>query len=162
MFSGSLSYAALDSVPHDLVDNAAIVGTVSLVTAGLFLLDMGGPKAKRLQKEPVQIKKGPKTSEAKNMPHKGNDIEKQIEQSERKHSDLFEKPRKDINGVNNGMKNNNAKEKHGLNENNHAFMQMETPRAPKGIFTTSMLANEMFIIFWINNKFFYLSGVHVT
>jgi hypothetical protein len=38
---GSLVYASLDSVPPDLVDNAAILGTLALVTGLLFLLDIG-------------------------------------------------------------------------------------------------------------------------
>lgn len=43
-----MEFAALDSVPPELVDNAAILGTLSLITAALFLLDLGGPKAKKL------------------------------------------------------------------------------------------------------------------
>ncbi|KRT80334.1 hypothetical protein AMK59_8146 [Oryctes borbonicus] len=43
---GGLELAALESVPSDLVDNAAILGTLSLVTAALFLLDIAGPKGK--------------------------------------------------------------------------------------------------------------------
>ncbi|XP_076273701.1 uncharacterized protein LOC143204775 isoform X1 [Rhynchophorus ferrugineus] len=44
---GSLCFAAIDSVPADLIDNAAVLGTLSLVTGALFLLDMGSPKAKK-------------------------------------------------------------------------------------------------------------------
>lgn len=54
---GSLSFAALDSVPANLVDNAAIVGTFSLVVAALFLLDMGGPKRRSPKSQPPQPKK---------------------------------------------------------------------------------------------------------
>ncbi|XP_025836449.1 uncharacterized protein LOC112906475 [Agrilus planipennis] len=43
---GSLEFAALDSVPHDLVDNAAILGCFSLATAILFLIDLAGPRKK--------------------------------------------------------------------------------------------------------------------
>ncbi|GJQ81816.1 hypothetical protein Trydic_g357 [Trypoxylus dichotomus] len=52
---GGLELAALESVPSDLVDNAAVLGTLSLVTAALFLLDMAGPKAKN-EKGIIQIK----------------------------------------------------------------------------------------------------------
>lgn len=38
---GSLVYASLDSVPPDLVDNAAVLGTLALITGLLFLLDIG-------------------------------------------------------------------------------------------------------------------------
>ncbi|XP_021936991.1 uncharacterized protein LOC110838262 isoform X2 [Zootermopsis nevadensis] len=38
---GSLVYASLDSVPPDLVDNAAVLGTLALFTGLLFLLDIG-------------------------------------------------------------------------------------------------------------------------
>lgn len=44
---GSLEFAALDSVPEDLIDNAAVLGTLSLTTAALFLLDLAGPKGKK-------------------------------------------------------------------------------------------------------------------
>ncbi|KAF5283607.1 hypothetical protein FQR65_LT13813 [Abscondita terminalis] len=52
---GSLEFAALDSVPPDLVDNAAVLGTLSLITAALFLLDLGGPRAKRETTSPTKI-----------------------------------------------------------------------------------------------------------
>ncbi|KAK7865485.1 hypothetical protein R5R35_002355 [Gryllus longicercus] len=37
---GSLELAALDSVPDELIDNAAILGVVSLITGALFLIDL--------------------------------------------------------------------------------------------------------------------------
>lgn len=57
IFVGSLEFAALDSVPPDLIDNAAILGTLSLTTAALFLLDLAGPRAKKptLQTQPKSI-----------------------------------------------------------------------------------------------------------
>ncbi|XP_017774314.1 PREDICTED: uncharacterized protein LOC108561054 [Nicrophorus vespilloides] len=45
---GSLEFASLDSVPPDLIDNAAILGTLSLTTGALFLLDLAGPRAKAM------------------------------------------------------------------------------------------------------------------
>lgn len=55
VFIGGLELAALESVPSDLVDNAAILGTLSLVTAALFLLDLAGPKGKS-EKQIVYVK----------------------------------------------------------------------------------------------------------
>lgn len=46
-FVGSLAYASIDSVPQHLVDNAAILGTLSIVTGVLFLADMGSPKKRK-------------------------------------------------------------------------------------------------------------------
>ncbi|KAK5641551.1 hypothetical protein RI129_010098 [Pyrocoelia pectoralis] len=65
---GSLAFAALDSVPPDLVDNAAILGTLSLITAALFLLDLAGPRAKKASAEPlkIQIVSKPLANEEKN------------------------------------------------------------------------------------------------
>lgn len=54
-----MELAALESVPNDLVDNAAILGGLSLVTAALFLIDLAGPKGKQ-EKEIVHVKH-PKT-----------------------------------------------------------------------------------------------------
>lgn len=119
LFSGSLSFAALDSVPHDLVDNAAIVGTVSLATAGLFLLDMGGPKAKKNSAEDkMKKKKNSGSSHRKSITQQVYDIEREIETSEKKHLDTFEKGKKKSskevngfkNGANNGMSRDNGME----------------------------------------------------
>lgn len=48
---GSMIYTVLDSVDPELVDNTAILGTLSLVTALLFLLDalLGGRKKRKLK-----------------------------------------------------------------------------------------------------------------
>lgn len=59
-FKGSLSFASIDSVPQNLVDNAAILGTLAVVTGVLFLLDMGGPKAKPFTQNP-EVKKNSKS-----------------------------------------------------------------------------------------------------
>lgn len=129
IFLGSLSFAALDSVPHDLVDNAAIVGTISLVTAGLFLLDMGGPKAKkRLVEEKVKKKKRSDSGERKSITQQVYDIEREIENSEKKHFDTFEKVKpkytKEMNGMKNGFKN-------GIRKENG--VEIDTPKSLKGI-----------------------------
>nr|CAI5826279.1 unnamed protein product [Callosobruchus analis] len=106
---GSLSYAALDSVPPDLVDNAAVVGTVSLVTAGLFLLDMAGPKAKKTTGS-TQMKSRRLTlasMEPKRIPRPTFDVEREVERSERTQIESVDS--KNGNGVKNGISNGNAK-----------------------------------------------------
>lgn len=114
----------MDSVPADLVDNAAILGTLSLITAALFLLDMGGPKAKKISSHsqtPLRstvIKPSsadPRTVEQQVV----YDIEKEIEyhsggKERNKHNlESFEKPppkyhtdinsSKNVNGGKNGF-----------------------------------------------------------
>lgn len=37
---GGLCLASLDSVPQDLIDNAAVLGTLSLLTALVFIADL--------------------------------------------------------------------------------------------------------------------------
>jgi hypothetical protein len=61
---GSLVYASLDSVPPELVDNAAVLGTLALVTGLLFLLDIGlsRPKPPRIE----QLYKATQTDTASN------------------------------------------------------------------------------------------------
>ncbi|CAH1973780.1 unnamed protein product [Acanthoscelides obtectus] len=108
---GSLSYAALDSVPPDLVDNAAVVGTVSLVTAGLFLLDMAGPKAKK-PTEPTQTKTkriiNLALMEPKRIPRPTFDVERETERSERTQIETVDS--RGGNGMKNGgVSNGNAK-----------------------------------------------------
>ncbi|CAG9094023.1 unnamed protein product [Plutella xylostella] len=41
---GGLALASLDSVPHTLVTNATVLGTLSLIVAALFLLDLMSPR----------------------------------------------------------------------------------------------------------------------
>lgn len=45
---GALSLASIESVPQDLIDNAAVLGALCLVTALVFIADllMGSPKKK--------------------------------------------------------------------------------------------------------------------
>lgn len=42
---GGLELASLDSVPHNLVVNASVLGTLSLIVAALFLIDLMGPRS---------------------------------------------------------------------------------------------------------------------
>ncbi|KAG5895939.1 hypothetical protein JTB14_016341 [Gonioctena quinquepunctata] len=127
---GSLSFAALDSVPPDLIDNAAIVGTISLVTAALFLLDMGGPKGKKPSKVQPASKKISKPTEPKSISQQVYDIERELEKSERKHLDTFEpKPQKNGNGGINGIK--NGKMANGNGNGNGNGIELEK-RSSKG------------------------------
>ncbi|XP_023951099.2 uncharacterized protein LOC112055297 [Bicyclus anynana] len=41
---GGLELASLDSVPHNLIVNASVLGSFSLVVAALFLIDLMGPR----------------------------------------------------------------------------------------------------------------------
>lgn len=41
---GGLELASLDSVPHKLIVNAAVLGSLSLAVAALFLIDLMGPR----------------------------------------------------------------------------------------------------------------------
>lgn len=91
-FSGSLEFASLDSVPENLVDNAAVIGTLSLVTAALFLLDMGGPKARStptVQQQQTPLKIIHKPTEQKITSQQIYNIEKDAaeNQKERKEDD---------------------------------------------------------------------------
>ncbi|XP_045475988.1 uncharacterized protein LOC123681758 isoform X1 [Harmonia axyridis] len=52
---GTLELFAIDDLPPDLVDNAIILGTLTLITAGLFLIDMAGPKSVKPIK-PAQLR----------------------------------------------------------------------------------------------------------
>lgn len=117
-------------MPHDLVDNAAIVGTISLVTAALFLLDMGGPKAKKKPTE-QKLEKNKRSVESghrKSITQQVYDIEREIEKSEKKNFDTFEKVKpkstKEMNGHKNGTKN-------GLRNENG--IEMEPPKSFKGV-----------------------------
>lgn len=101
----------MDSVPPDLVDNAAIVGTVSLVTGALFLLDMGGPKARKPRETHSKSQKAtkPKSVEPKSISQHVNDIEKQIEQSERTHFDRYDPQKSFKETKNNGIRDGRVK-----------------------------------------------------
>ncbi|RZC39512.1 hypothetical protein BDFB_013572, partial [Asbolus verrucosus] len=94
---GSLEFAALDSVPEDLVDNAAVIGTLTLLTAALFLLDMGGPRAR---KNSQQSQTPPRTiSKPVESRTQVYDIEKDIENNEKKRMEALGKsPKHEKNG----------------------------------------------------------------
>ncbi|XP_049869541.1 uncharacterized protein LOC126369243 [Pectinophora gossypiella] len=61
---GGLELASLDSVPHNLVTNASVLGSLSLIVAALFLVDLMGPRtfyaAHHSQTDPTGIIASPK------------------------------------------------------------------------------------------------------
>ncbi|XP_072384192.1 uncharacterized protein [Diabrotica undecimpunctata] len=129
---GSLSFAALDSVPPSLVDNAAIVGTLSLVVAGLFLLDMGGPKKRTArsqqpkQKKNVVVPRGSITKQVieierdKDKEQKGQKESTKPEEIQFKKVEKGVKIEKDKNGTN-GM---TAIEMQNTNSSNKGYQRM--------------------------------------
>ncbi|XP_030752109.1 uncharacterized protein LOC115879421 [Sitophilus oryzae] len=85
---GSLCFAAIDSLPTNLIDNAAILGAVSVVGGALFLLDMGAPKAKKQPSLPPpstkrQVENGNKRGNQRNVVQEIQDIEREVTRSER-------------------------------------------------------------------------------
>ncbi|KAF5306869.1 hypothetical protein FQA39_LY00099 [Lamprigera yunnana] len=84
---GSLEFAALDSVPQDLVDNAAILGTLSLVTAILFLIDLGGPRAQKSTAEPLKLQIVTKPANSIQMAEEAGDVQNKEEINAKDKSD---------------------------------------------------------------------------
>lgn len=104
MSLGGLELAALDSLPEKLVDNAAIIGTLTLVTAALFLLDMGGPKAKKNnQHSQTPPRSVSKSQETKAMTQQIYEIEKDVEH-EKKQMQGMEKEAPKNGHLGNGVK----------------------------------------------------------
>lgn len=65
---GGLCLAAIDSVPHHLVDNAIILGVLSILTGLLFLADLAVTGSRTLtaqDKKPVLVVSPPRTVEVK-------------------------------------------------------------------------------------------------
>jgi len=53
---GALSLASIDSVPEDLVDNAAVLGALCLVTALIFIGDLlMSPVRKKVKPDEARI-----------------------------------------------------------------------------------------------------------
>lgn len=71
-FSGGLELASLDSVPSNLTVNAAVLGTLSLIVAALFLIDLMGPRiytsSRFSQTETVKSPKTDKKLTVQNQP----------------------------------------------------------------------------------------------
>ncbi|XP_060522941.1 uncharacterized protein LOC132699953 [Cylas formicarius] len=114
---GSLAFAAIEYITPKLVDNAAILGTLSLLTGALFLLDMAAPKAKEKQL-PAQQQQPLKTTTEPDRPSSITqqiiDIEREIERSERESFDRDDskaKTKKDV--KNNGIRNGNGGQRKG-------------------------------------------------
>lgn len=119
---GSLELAALDSVPPDLVDNAAILGGVSLLTAVLFLIDMGGPKAKRTSTHAQTVPRSvSKPLETRTISQQVYEIEREIDRSEKTHLDSPKVEQKEVknghagqNGVKKESKNGERTKRFGI------------------------------------------------
>lgn len=65
---GGLCLAAIDSVPHHLVDNAIVLGVLSILTGLLFLADLAVTGSRTLtaqDKKPVLVVSPPRTVEVK-------------------------------------------------------------------------------------------------
>ncbi|KAM3959228.1 uncharacterized protein ACR2FA_006766 [Aphomia sociella] len=118
---GGLELASLDSVPRNLVVNASVLGTLSLIVAALFLVDLMGPriytKTQNSQTDPFSSPKGEKkVSIASPAQPVGNghvpaekqngnvkperpkdlDLEKNIETlTKKEESSLFDEPKND-------------------------------------------------------------------
>lgn len=93
---------------------------------------MGGPKAKKPPpEEKTKKKKSSESSHRKSITQQVYDIEREIENSEKKHLDTFEKvkkkPLKEMNGVKNGSKNGNRKDN---------GMEMEPAKKMNGTYIT--------------------------
>lgn len=79
MVTASLELFGVDDLPDNLVDNAIVLGTLSMFTALLFLIDLAGPrKSKSMkkaesQKPPQQIQPQPVRPKPVLNPQ-GNDI----------------------------------------------------------------------------------------
>lgn len=125
-------------MPPDLVDNAAVVGTVSLVTGALFLLDMGGPKGKKPSHIQGKSKKDskPKSTESKSISQQVYDIEKEIQQSERTHFDSFDPQKGYKDSKNNGIRNGKTKQ-------NGLVLEVEVTKNMRGM------------SWWITKKYFF-------
>lgn len=67
-------------MPPDLVDNAAVIGTLTLLEGLLFLLDLGGPRAKKEKdkREKIIIT----TREPISIKEQVLEIEKEVERNE--------------------------------------------------------------------------------
>ncbi|CAG9773999.1 unnamed protein product [Ceutorhynchus assimilis] len=135
---GSLAFASIDSVPPKLVDNAAILGTLSVLTGALFLLDMGGPKAKvvtptaaktqqKQQKStpPVDVDVVDSSNRTRrSIPEQVYDIEREIEITERPARKLSHDIKN--NGIRNGGNGQAKTEPAGLSTRSYIHLDPTT------------------------------------
>lgn len=134
-------FAAIDSVPPDLVDNAAVLGTLSLITALLFLIDLGGPKAKK------PMAKAPKTHENISKPVEAPNtnrqdayiVESDLKKMERKEIEALEEHSKRVkalaehNGYSNGHTSNGTSSnfKNEAKGAQNGYKKMKEKESPK-------------------------------
>lgn len=100
-----MEFASLDAVPARLIDNAAVLGSLSLVTALLFLLDLGGPRARKKSTQSQTVNKVTDKQTEVSAPQNGDIGEKPILKTnvkyievQEKRKDALKKPEKEKNG----------------------------------------------------------------
>ncbi|KAL4710300.1 hypothetical protein ACJJTC_011554 [Scirpophaga incertulas] len=75
---GGLELASLDSVPRNLVVNASVLGSLSLIVAALFLIDLMGPRVYTATHYSQTELNGSATKLEKNLAKNELDINKQV------------------------------------------------------------------------------------
>lgn len=68
-----MSFASIEHVPHYLIDNASVLGALSVITALLFLIDLGAPRAKKANKTPTKLSKA---TQSPTLPQYTQEMEK--------------------------------------------------------------------------------------
>lgn len=105
-----MEFASLESVPNELIDNAAVLGTLSLITAALFLLDLGGPRAKKPQPHalivPQSLSKQYEIRHPNDAYNLENDLEKRMVGELRNGQERHKE--KEVNNKNNSDKTSNG------------------------------------------------------
>lgn len=81
LLPGSLSFASIEHVPHYLIDNASVLGALSIITALLFLIDLGAPRAKKARKAP---KTQARATQIEVLPQYTQEVEKPVTKKEKK------------------------------------------------------------------------------
>lgn len=78
---GSLSFASIEHIPHYLIDNASVLGALSIITALLFLVDLGAPRARKsTTRTPIGISKA---TQIQVVPQYEEKVEKPVVKSEK-------------------------------------------------------------------------------
>ncbi|XP_043666878.1 uncharacterized protein LOC122628542 [Vespula pensylvanica] len=100
---GALALASIESIPEDLIDNAAVLGALALITALVFIADLLISPPRKKDKQEVRIDND-KTDSAKQPTMTTMTTEKEMKSSKEKKSTKSEEESKEINGnVNNGF-----------------------------------------------------------
>ncbi|KAL2721996.1 uncharacterized protein V1477_020816 [Vespula maculifrons] len=107
---GALALASIESIPEDLIDNAAVLGALALITALVFIADLLISPPRKKDKQEVRIDND-KTDSGKLQAGKAKQptmttmtTEKEMKSSKEKKSTKSEEESKEINGnVNDGF-----------------------------------------------------------